>query len=176
MEEFAQRIQSIEGSPLVKQAFNDIFFMSSIDNVSFNSTLANLFGLNSEVHDFTLNFDAKGIFEGEKELNYFKCVQIELLNSFTQNAPFFLNLIISMKKINDSQFKSPKYFFSSEQENFYFFKKRVKYCAIEDIDFKIVRNEETENQGIFNGKGLTVSSFAYFLSFKNFNACVVFFF
>ena len=46
--------------------------------------------------------------------------------------------------------------------------------AIEDIDFKIVRNEETEHQGIFNGKGLTVSPYAYFLSFKNFNGYVVF--
>ena len=138
MERFAQKIQSITGSPLVKQAFNDIFFMSSIDNISFNSTLANLFGLNSEVHDFTLNFDAKGIFKGEQELNYFKCVQIELLNSFTRNAPFFLHLMISTKKINgDSQIISPINLFRSEQENFYFFKKRIKYCAIEDIDLHV---------------------------------------
>ena len=138
MERFAQKIQSITGSPLVKQAFNDIFFMSSIDNISFNSTLATLFGLNSEVHDFTLNFDAKGIFKGEQELNYFKCVQIELLNSFTRNAPFFLHLMILTKKINgDSQIISPINLFRSEQENFYFFKKRIKYCAIEDIDLHV---------------------------------------
>ena len=134
MEEFAQRIQSIEGSPLVKQAFNDIFYMSSIDNVSFNSTLANLFGLNSKVHDFTLNFDTNGIFEGEKELNYFKCVQIELLNSFAQSAPFILHLTTSIEKIKDSQFTSPVSLFRSEQEKFYFLKQRVKYHAIEAID------------------------------------------
>ena len=134
MEKFAQRIQTISGSPLVKHAFNDIFFMSSIDNVSFNSTLASLFGIESEVHDFNLNFDTKGIFEGEKDLNYFKCVQTELLNSFTQSAPFFLHLVISIEKIKDSQFISPVSLFRSEQENFYFLKQKKKYHAIEDID------------------------------------------
>ena len=30
---------------------------------------------------------------------------------------------------------------------------------IEDVDFNLVRNEETENKGIFNGKGLTVTTY-----------------
>ena len=34
---------------------------------------------------------------------------------------------------------------------------------IEDVDFNFVKNEETENKGIFNGKWLTVSPYAYFL-------------
>ena len=29
---------------------------------------------------------------------------------------------------------------------------------IEDVDFDLVRNEETENKVIFNGKGLTVTT------------------
>ena len=134
MEKFAKKIQSIVGAPLVKHAFNDIFFMSSINNVSFNSTLVNLFGLNSEIHDFTLYFDKKGIFEGEKELNYFKCVRIELLNSFAQSAPFFLHLIKSIENIRDSQFISPVSLFRSEKETFYFLKQKITYDAVEDID------------------------------------------
>ena len=39
---------------------------------------------------------------------------------------------------------------------------------IEDVDFNLVRNEETENKGIFNGKGLIVSPYAYFFYLINF--------
>ena len=40
--------------------------------------------------------------------------------------------------------------------------------AIEDIDFKFVRDEETKDKGIFNGKGLIVSPYAYFFYLTNF--------
>ena len=72
--------------------------------------------------------------EGEKELKYFKCVRIELLNSFAQSAPFFLHLIKSIENIRDSQFISPVSLFRSEKETFYFLKQKITYDAVEDID------------------------------------------
>ena len=88
-----QRIKDLPDSPLMKKACQDLFFASSLKSVSFNKNLRYLFGLEQDDVALTSNPIKPDDIELNSDMNYFRCLQLDLANSYDTDIPFLLELM-----------------------------------------------------------------------------------
>ena len=135
---FHSNINKLDGAPLVKQASHLIHDLCKLVNISFNPTLCHFLG----VSKFTSSFKTIDV-QGEQDillpfpLNYYKSVRHELSKSFTENAPFPLQLI-QLQEENESLQSSKVMSIKTDQDEMFIIdNKGGSFFSDEAINLKI---------------------------------------
>ncbi|HAO14357.1 MAG TPA: hypothetical protein DDE71_02145, partial [Tenacibaculum sp.] len=135
---FHSNINKLDGAPLVKQASHLIHDLCKLVNISFNPTLCHFLG----VSKFTSSFKTIDV-QGEQDIllpfpmNYYKSVRHELSKSFTENAPFPLQLI-QLQEENESLQSSKVMSIKTDQDEMFIIdNKGGSFFSDEAINLKI---------------------------------------
>ena len=96
-QQILKRLESQTESVLVKNASQQIFLGAELKKVIFDETLCNLLGIDNS--DKVLLSYLSGLDEAIRftaPLDYFKCVNYELVNSYQNQVPYELKLLLSL--------------------------------------------------------------------------------
>ena len=131
-----QRIKDLPDSPLMKKACQDLFFASSLKSVSFNKNLRYLFGLEQDDVALTSNPIKPDDIELNSDMNYFRCLQLDLANSYDTDIPFLLELM-KTQPLRVTKMHEPSLAIRTETENLFRLDKGKKYHASGSINYLV---------------------------------------
>ena len=124
-----KRLDSQTESLFIKKAYEQIFLSAKLKKVTFDDTLCNLLGIDKEdkarLSDISsLNEEIK--FTGH--LDYFKCLNYELINSYQNQVPYELKLLL-FQDITLPKNDGPLEVFKTDSDSLFLFRKKKTYVA-----------------------------------------------
>lgn len=128
-EKILQRLETQTESVFVKSAYQQIFLGTKLKKITFNETLCNLLGIH-EVDKMRLSHISSSDEEIKftAPLDYFKCLNHELVNSYQNQVPYELKLLLSLDMTlpkNDGPLKV----FKTASDSMFLFRKEKSYVA-----------------------------------------------
>ena len=124
-----KRLDSQTDSLFIKQAFQQIFLGAKLKKVTFDETLCNLLGID-EVDKTRLSdiSSSDEEFKFTAHLDYFKCVNYELANSYQNQVPYELKLLLS-QDITKPKNSGPMKVFKTTSSSLFLFRKNRTHVA-----------------------------------------------
>ena len=128
-QQILKRLESQTESVLVKNAFQQIFLGAELKKVIFDETLCNLLGIDNS--DKVLLSYLSGLDEAIRftaPLDYFKCVNYELVNSYQNQVPYELKLLLSLDMATPKN-DGPLKVFKTASDSMFLFRKNRTHVA-----------------------------------------------
>ena len=128
-EQILGRVESQTESLFIKNAFQLIFLGAKLKRVIFNETLCNLLGIdNKDTESLSRISSLSGEIKFTLALNYFKCLNHELANSYQNQVPYELSLLLS-QDMNIQSNGGPLRVFKTASDFMFLFKKGKIFVA-----------------------------------------------
>ena len=124
-----KRLESQTESVFVRNAFQQIFLGAKLEKVTFDETLCNLLGIDKSDKERLSHLPSSdGEIKFTAPLDYFKCVNYELVNSYQNQVPYELKLLLSQDMTKPTS-DGPLKVFNTASESIFLFRKNKTHVA-----------------------------------------------